>query len=862
FLREAPHSDNFGSTEAPTTVQKDGNLCSKPAALSTGYRHHESRGSLSTGRGTASADVHPINELSQNILQEWCHCHNLSTEGKKVEVYLRLQKNSYSKQKCHIPQTFLEAKMKPVLKKPKADIRGPRPQSLKRKRGGRQGKNCLRAAQPMAVNSQPLLLNVKAFLLPVTECRCTLVIPEYQTVLQEMIPLFPLPVCVFPSPGVEDNMLSSECIHSNRKMRRNFETNTLKGNTKHYLQICLFRLMSRFSETQLEYYHSYKTSLGVRLCLSMKRKRRRDTGKKEEKTEKRGQILVINLTSLENSGITGAITSDKIYLVPDSNALSTLFLTSAPPRGAWRAFPNGAIQPPILDAWRAFPMARSSRQSLRSARLISHKSQGPGSFAINLKLCAPNKRLKATSAPLISAETRDSASTLYSQRFLAGLALPLHQPSNATGESRERAGYSSNPGSCVCSLILGTVGEEGKSYCSQGWKEERQCLTWLGSSLYTVTFGSFSKILTLYKTLLLTEEQLLLQKFRCGFQKVKVKQTYTSGPIHLQFAVLHRTHSPRVSKLLGTVSGHVNKSSLMSNSCEEHGNLESLAVRPHGFPSLIYFSGHLRFLCSVDNIEARLPMHWEMGNKNIKRRLSINSRSRQSDKEISKLGLIERKMSTGRMKKALPFPPMGTSSPLEIRAPGKGRLTLQGMTTAARCLLPRNEVKRKRITISGRSDGAHAVDVDAADAADASVDDADAADASADAADAADASVDDADASVVAATADVDCLITLLDHFYSFEGNSGRLANLQLSKWAVDFFTLIRVALIDNSLLIAKNVIFRAKSLPPQNRKIEWKGSRGPSLKIQHRKADLCPQKLAAEGEQKRSQSPGSSAGG
>lgn len=70
--------------------------------------------------------------------------------------------------------------------------------------------------------------------------------------------------------------------------------------------------------------------------------------------------------------------------------------------------------------------------------------------------------------------------------------------------------------------------------------------------------------------------------------------------------------------------------------------------------------------------------------------------------EVSKLGLTERKTSTGRMKKALPFPPMGTLSPLEIRAPGKGRLTLQGMTTAARCLLPRNEVKRKRITISGR----------------------------------------------------------------------------------------------------------------------------------------------------------------
>lgn len=49
------------------------------------------------------------------------------------------------------------------------------------------------------------------------------------------------------------------------------------------------------------------------------------------------------------------------------------------------------------------------------------------------------------------------------------------------------------------------------------------------------------------------------------------KSAYTSGAIHLQFAVLHRAQSPRVSKLLGTISGHVNKSSLMNNSCEEHG---------------------------------------------------------------------------------------------------------------------------------------------------------------------------------------------------------------------------------------------------------------------------------------------------
>ena len=50
----------------------------------------------------------------------------------------------------------------------------------------------------------------------------------------------------------------------------------------------------------------------------------------------------------------------------------------------------------------------------------------------------------------------------------------------------------------------------------------------------------------------------------------KKKQTYTSGPIHLQFAILHRAQSPRVPKLLGKISGHVNKSILMNNSCKEH----------------------------------------------------------------------------------------------------------------------------------------------------------------------------------------------------------------------------------------------------------------------------------------------------
>lgn len=50
------------------------------------------------------------------------------TDGSKVEVYLRLRRHLYSKQIGHIPNTYLEARMKPVPKKPKVATSGLRPQ--------------------------------------------------------------------------------------------------------------------------------------------------------------------------------------------------------------------------------------------------------------------------------------------------------------------------------------------------------------------------------------------------------------------------------------------------------------------------------------------------------------------------------------------------------------------------------------------------------------------------------------------------------------------------------------------------------------------------------------------------------------
>ncbi|XP_075846807.1 developmental pluripotency-associated protein 2-like [Microtus pennsylvanicus] len=203
----------------------------------------------------------------------------------KVEVYKRLQQYSYSEQICYIPETSREARLKPIAKKTnKAVIAGPRPQGLKRKREEDEpgeevltseresgivevltseresgivevltserksvfaawGRITMRASQPRAENCRPLPSKAKAFLPPVTGHRWCVIhgrqlpadkegwvclqMHAGQTWVpyssQRMIPLFILPACVFPSPGLEDNLLCPECAHSNRKMMRNFE---------------------------------------------------------------------------------------------------------------------------------------------------------------------------------------------------------------------------------------------------------------------------------------------------------------------------------------------------------------------------------------------------------------------------------------------------------------------------------------------------------------------------------------------------------------------------------------------------------------------------------------------------------------
>jgi hypothetical protein len=81
----------------------------------------------------------PINDMSRNTLQEWYHYHDLSTDGKKVEVYLRLWRHSCSKQEYYIPNTSHEARMKLGPKKPQDSLQRNGPpsscQSQKQKSG-------------------------------------------------------------------------------------------------------------------------------------------------------------------------------------------------------------------------------------------------------------------------------------------------------------------------------------------------------------------------------------------------------------------------------------------------------------------------------------------------------------------------------------------------------------------------------------------------------------------------------------------------------------------------------------------------------------------------------------------------------
>uniref|UniRef100_A0A8C6W3G9 Developmental pluripotency-associated protein 2 n=1 Tax=Nannospalax galili TaxID=1026970 RepID=A0A8C6W3G9_NANGA len=202
----------------------------------------------------------PINNVSRNTLRDWCQQFQLSTDGEKIQVYLRLQRHAYPDQKYDIPSTSWEARLKADSWKSKE----PRHQESSNRKDkttnmaevvtsaqesilAAWGRIAKRATQPLAVNSCPLPTDEEAFLPQTFGARWCVVhgrllpadmqrgwvrlkfhagqtwVPDTPT---RMISLFLLPSCVFPSLGIEDNMLCPECVQNNKKIMKKLTTTT------------------------------------------------------------------------------------------------------------------------------------------------------------------------------------------------------------------------------------------------------------------------------------------------------------------------------------------------------------------------------------------------------------------------------------------------------------------------------------------------------------------------------------------------------------------------------------------------------------------------------------------------------------
>ncbi|KAL2805124.1 developmental pluripotency-associated protein 2, partial [Daubentonia madagascariensis] len=192
----------------------------------------------------------PINNVCRDTLRNWCQQLSLSTDGKKIEVFLRLQKHAYPEQKHDIPETSKQARLQSCSRKHKTGTKRARLQERCKMKEKAEKTNIVevmsspqesslaswariaaRAVQPKAVNSCSIPASVEAFLMQASGVRWCVVhgsalsadtkgwvrlqfhagqawVPDTP---RKMISLLLLPACLFPSPGLEDNMLCPEC---------------------------------------------------------------------------------------------------------------------------------------------------------------------------------------------------------------------------------------------------------------------------------------------------------------------------------------------------------------------------------------------------------------------------------------------------------------------------------------------------------------------------------------------------------------------------------------------------------------------------------------------------------------------------
>ncbi|XP_055237764.1 developmental pluripotency-associated protein 2 isoform X4 [Gorilla gorilla gorilla] len=205
----------------------------------------------------------PINKVCRDTLRDWCQQLGLSTNGKKIEVYLRLHRHAYPEQRQDMPEMSQETRLQRCSRKCKAVTKRARLQRSYEMNERAEETNTVevitsapgamlaswariaaRAVQPKALNSCSIPVSVEAFLMQASGVRWCVVHGRLlsadtkgwvrlqfhagqawvPTTHRRMISLFLLPACIFPSPGIEDNMLCPDCAKRNKKMMKRLMT--------------------------------------------------------------------------------------------------------------------------------------------------------------------------------------------------------------------------------------------------------------------------------------------------------------------------------------------------------------------------------------------------------------------------------------------------------------------------------------------------------------------------------------------------------------------------------------------------------------------------------------------------------------
>ncbi|XP_053519137.1 developmental pluripotency-associated protein 2 [Artibeus jamaicensis] len=199
-----------------------------------------------------------FNKVRRDTLRDWCQQINLSTEGKKIDIYMRLKKHAYPEDKQSIAEISQEDTLQFSSKKCK--MVNKRTRSNKSCNTSKREKEtntvevitsaqeamlaawsriAARAAQlNKAVNSCFIPVPDENFLPQTSGVRWCVVhgrpllgdkegwvrlqfraghawVPDTP---RKMIALLLLPACTFPSSDLEDNMICPECVKRNRKM--------------------------------------------------------------------------------------------------------------------------------------------------------------------------------------------------------------------------------------------------------------------------------------------------------------------------------------------------------------------------------------------------------------------------------------------------------------------------------------------------------------------------------------------------------------------------------------------------------------------------------------------------------------------